>query len=134
MSSTNQIIIDGYMKAWGWFMRIDRGCTGYTTVKWNDLIGSTPVQIEDPLLERICAAMRVVRESRPATYSALYVLYVEGVDIKSAGPRLGLSRRRVADLRQDGFSFLSGMLFGMEIAEPTGRIQRWGEYPKESVV
>lgn len=99
-----------------------------------DFVGENPLGVEDRQLERICAAMRTIRASKPETYRVLYTLYVDQLSVKKAGGRLGISRRRVSDLKLDGIIFLSGFLLGAEyIDEPGQVIQRWGERPAGEV-
>jgi hypothetical protein len=127
--STDSIIIERYLMDWGRFMRVDRGCKTYSGLDWGDIVGENPVTLEDPMLDRMCAAMRFLKGSKPITYSVLYVLYVDQESVKAAPGKLGLSRRRVSDYKQDGVIFLAGYLLGRaHEQESSGGVQRWGEY------
>lgn len=131
MTTMNHAIIDGYLRAWGEFVRKDRSCPGLTKLKW-DFVGENAVPLEDPQLERICEAMQYLREEKTETYGVLRMLYVQRKTAKEVSRLRHSSTAAVYDHRLDGVIFLSGYLLGaagLATKRKTGEIYRWGELP-----
>lgn len=128
--SMNKIIIDGYLKAWGWFIRIDRTQRGYSAINWGDYVGSTPVQIEDVMLERTCEAMNRIKAERFDIYRVLRDFYVEDKTAKDIALDQGVNPAQVRNLKSEGYKMLRLMLLGCCIESE--RSNHWGEYPDDS--
>jgi hypothetical protein len=130
----NEIVIDGYLKAWGYFVRVDRSRRQYSQVNWGDFVGENPVGVEDVVLSRVCDFMRVLRGGNPDVYTVLRALYVEHQSARDVARKTGRNERTVRALRQQGWQALNWYFFGRVDEVAPSRIQRWGELPLGAIV